>query len=743
MAQAIPETDPRVGDSSGDWAPVIMLALSVSGFFFLCLLCFHARDGISERDEGQIFTIGWLTIPALALLTARGLEGIRRKFFSGNALFFPALLVSQSAYWLETIYRIRTALPPGGKPLVDARPLMPFVIVFPIASGAAIAVARIFGSSYTQWRGRALAESLVQLALPLVAAIAMGPFSTRTYPDHAWVVVACVGIGAFLHYDLSSFPMRRKARYALDALTTLTLVLLIGAPIRNNLIVFTVFEHHNYYLGPVAAILAGKSPLVDVNCQYGVGVLYFIALAFKTHLVPTSIGGLWQLTNALLIMEYALIYGLMRYLLRSAGLAALTLALIVFVNFCCQEYSPLFYPSTGPIRFLLGYVLLAVVCLGSRFPRWRHAFRALEYGTLAVASIWSVESFFYTVVAYLGVVVYESLSEVDLAHALRRLARRLGAGAACCLVAQLALCLVTYARSGSWPHWSYYLDYVALYSTGQFGTLPVIPWTPWLPVVAIYLASLLALGCKRFVFARRGVVAEETVVCGVTALGIAQFTYFVGRSDPNNLRHICMPAICIASYWFVRTMRAGAGVTDALRGSLAYVTYAIIGLILLVVGHDVVACYGRTLLAAIASGQTIEVEPYAPTSSALDAIGLLNKYAPGSRHVGLFVDENVQVAVFLETGKANIWPLSYLSEDQLLPAAVARAVHFPHGLKVNDIIFVALDAPDEPNPSSVHFSKSVGDVQQQVLGTLLHEFQFSVLDKTPSGICAVRLLART
>jgi len=42
---------------------------------------------------------------------------------------------------------------------------------------------------------------------------------------------------------------------------------------------------------------------------------------------------------------------------------------------------------------------------------------------------------------------------------------------------------------------------------------------------------------------------ENELIFGLTLFGIAQYTYFLGRSHPNNLYHIATTTVIIAGYW--------------------------------------------------------------------------------------------------------------------------------------------------------------------------------------------------
>src|SRR5262249_8521255 len=150
------------------------------------------------------------------------------------------------------------------------------------------------------------------------------------------------------------------------------------------------------------------------------------------------------------------------------------------------------YPSTGVFRFSLGYVLLGCVALRKRAPHREKLWLLAESLTVTVATLWSVETFTYVACTYLAILLCEAVSGiVPMRVRVRRAAARLAVTLLCTGIALALLELATRLRAGVWPHWSYYFDYVRLYSTGGFGTMTVTPWSSWALVVGVYAASLI------------------------------------------------------------------------------------------------------------------------------------------------------------------------------------------------------------------------------------------------------------
>ena len=113
------------------------------------------------------------------------------------------------------------------------------------------------------------------------------------------------------------------------------------------------------------------------------------------------------------------------------------------------------------------------------------------------------------------------------------------------------LTLILRAATGAWPDWGGYLEYIHLYTISNFGDLLIAPWSAGLAIGGLYTVSavlllLIVIICPAFARSRAVALRAAT---GLTALGILVYTYFLGRSHPNNLVHISPPAIALLFVW--------------------------------------------------------------------------------------------------------------------------------------------------------------------------------------------------
>jgi hypothetical protein len=535
------------------------------------------------------------------------------------------------------------------------------------------------------------------------------------------LLVLALAFGSALHPALCALRLPRRASLAFDAAVVLAIALMVVNPNFSY-----EATHYNFYLGPVNDLLHGKSLLVDINCQYGVLVIYFLALVFKSGVLPLTYKGLAALIGLLQVVQYSLIYLLLRRLLGTQFFAALVLGLVLLISFFSQrELAAL--PSIGPLRFGLVFLLLCLPVLRSWRPSLARVCRLGAHALVGVAAVWSVEVFVYVLATHLGILVWEQLPAAGPADLLKRLARELRWTLAAAAGVHLFLALDILVRAGEWPHWNRYLDYLALYSVGEFGTLPIDPWTPWALIMAVYFVSVLLLLYLGYRPMPRPHLPELDAVAGLTAFGLAQFTYYLGRSHPNNLYHICIPSLVLAAYWLCALVRCREALPARFWRPATYAVYCL-GMLQVVLGVPFLADqWERTAAQALVSGRPIELWSNQPTDPQVEeAVGLIERYMGGRDRVPLFIAPNHTTEALLLSGKVQLFPMSNPEQDELLAAAAERALNYNHGMKPGDLVLISRD------------QNELRTLQRQVIKKLNQEFTF-VQEDTTRSIVVVRL----
>ena len=486
-------------------------------------------------------------------------------------------------------------------------------------------------------------------------------------------------------------------------------------------------HHYNFYLGPVNDVLHGKSLLVDINCQYGVGNIYFLALLFKLLPLPLNYQSFSLQLNALLVLQYAFVYLLMRHLLSSQFIAALALTLAVAVGYFSQADAT--FPSTGPLRFGLAYALLALFAL-RMLTGPRPSVQIAIYALVGLSALWSFETFTYTVVTYLSAEFYALLWDPrQLKQRLHRLHPLIIGPTLAIAIGHLLLALFTYLRAGTWPTWSHYFEYLALYSVDEYGTLTIEAWRPWVLFIAVYFLSLLLL-LRKALSPTKTKAAPFALIAGLTGFGIVQFTYFLGRSHHNNLYHICIPSICIACYWFVYLQRDVRQIPRGFIRAATYCFFVVVFVLLAKAAPEFAAKWPRSPLYTLLYSVPDRATPWSAVPSdpvVRDATILIERYAADQDRIALFLYPELTTETLILSQKTHIFPLSTPGQDNLLPSAHARALAYEHGMQEGDYLFIARN-------------HALNKIQHATLAKLLEKMNGQYADST-EHVYAIRLSA--
>src|SRR5207248_4736727 len=124
-----------------------------------------------------------------------------------------------------------------------------------------------------------------------------------------------------------------------------------------------------------------------------------------------------------------------------------------------------------------------------RLVRWS------ELVVLGAASIWSFETFLYVLACYGAVETYDAWTAAcTIPRRLGGIARRTRGPLLAIVVAHVGLSIATVARSGHWPDWQQYLDFILINAPStDLPTIRMDAWTPWVFVVAPFMLSGLAV----------------------------------------------------------------------------------------------------------------------------------------------------------------------------------------------------------------------------------------------------------
>lgn len=435
--------------------------------------------------------------------------------------------------------------------------------------------------------------------------------------------------------------------------------------------------HQNFYLGPVNDLLHGRAMLVDTFSQYGVGPFYLLAGWFQ--LATPGYGGLALVSGLLTAAMVALAYFVLRLGETPRPLALAATAVVAVAAFFHPLQPPTFFPSAGGLRLMLPYLLVAAGLLAQRRGERPGVLRLAVPVVLAVASLWSLETFVYCLAAFGGMA---ATSAAAGAGGLRAFGRRLGselrAPALAIVLAHLLFAVLTRALAGQWPDWGRYLEYIGAYSVDGLGALPVGPWSAGVLIGGVYLASLAGVVVLR-VHAPRLFWGERIALTGVAGMGLfgfASLSYFVGRSFPGVAEILSPPCIVVVALWLGILERSRASVPRFARlGTLSAASVAI-GMLVVFSRPTLEDRGARTPLAigllGVADGGSLRGELARMwRSEPLDdrvagARRLLRRHFPGDGPVLVVAESERTTDLLVQSGRVNVLPVSHFLQDGVL-----------------------------------------------------------------------------
>jgi hypothetical protein len=514
-------------------------------------------------------------------------------------------------------------------------------------------------------------------ALAVGAAFALYPPAFFAL-EKLWLCLALSGVVVMVWLALPrAVAIGARRRRGIDAIVVGVTVLAV-----TNITNYSADYRYDYdfFLGPVNAMRHGHPLLVDTVSQYGVGMFYFLEIAFDA--LPLTYGGLQAILCFLYAIEFTLVYAVLRISCRSQLVAVSGLAIAVVANLAGPVQPHVGYPSTGPLRFGLPWVVILAGTLLARSRVPRRSLEALMLVTVAVAAVWSIETFLYCFAAYTGVVVIRyAYQPWTTGRRARAIVLRLAAAAAAALVSTGAVSLSVRAVAGAWPDWTSYLDLIVLYTTRGFGTTLIPAWSPGYLVASIYVGSLLVLVAlpRRFAVLYQ---RELAAIAGATAFGATAFSYYLGRSVQSNLHHVAIPAVVVLCGWWTLAHSQGVVVRRAhVWGPLLAASFLATSLVVSNAGATRTWLESSSLVHVIRSPegafamarQLLDAHPRDRNRVAVGS-ALLRRYARSDAPPAVLVRADLLTSVLLAARLGNALPIANGNQDGLLGESALKKV---------------------------------------------------------------------
>jgi hypothetical protein len=715
------------GDSSrelhlGLWVLALAIALPLGTF-------------LGARQDRRLAAIPQPTTRwALAFGTALLMFGLvlLRLFGIGSAQLTVLGLLAAAAYGVTELAARRPAI--FGR--LEAWPTWAPVVAG--ASAIVIMSGLFLATAITRW---AVVASVNQ---PFPSQLLVGVALT------AVLVLAGVALVAMLVLDRRTPRAWRRHLFDVGLCVVLVMVVFhvkLLPPIDNFV------HHHDPYLGPVNDMAHGRTMLVATWSGYGVGVCY--ALLFALSVLPLSHGGLVLLLSALMAAQYVLVYATLRLAVRSQALVIAAVAAAVMANVFGEVHSYVVYPSVGPLRFGLPYLVVAAAVAAARWPQHARAMRVGQLVVIAIAAVWSFETYVYTAVTWFALVALLAFGPARAG--LRVFVRELAVAVAVSVGGVLALTIGTRVLAGAWPDWAGYTAYFSLMSVGEWGHHSLDFWSPGLlmaAVIFLFAVGVVAVARDERVRASGPVLAG---LAGFTGLASATFTYFLGESLAAQLPVLLVPLCALGCLWasiFLAPAEQGRRASRVVPIAVALVAAASLFVFSLPVAvpkwHQTAFAQAvpfadghlpgnggpslRASLEDLWAGRT-------PEESIVDnGAKLLQRYDPGDGPALVLVPQvrdriwvgNVTTEILLKVHRIDLLPISNPEGDSLFmsrvwPRVVAAIDTVPDGT-------ILLTSTLQPQAGVPILQRARGELQQR--------FDFQVLETTPDGLQVIRLHAR-
>ena len=587
---------------------------------------------------------------------------------------------------------------------------------------------------------------LVACALLAGAVASFYPRSLFT-PERLWLCVLVASVVAAIRALGIPAPSWRVWRWVVDALVLATTALVVSDV---NDYSRALRYDYDFFLGPVNAMRHGHPLLVDTFSQYGVGMFYALSGAF--HGVPLTYGGLQVVLCIAYALEFALVYGVLRLACRSQLVAVLGLAVALVANLgVINPY--IAYPSTGPLRFGLPWVVIIAGTLRARSTEDRRLLDAVMLLTVGVAAVWSAETFVYSLAAYAAITVFSIVDRPEWSNDRSlHIAKRIAAAMVVAFVAVGATSAFLLAVAGDWPRWTDYLGLVALYAMRGFGSLLIPAWSPGYLVGGLYVLSLTALvGLPGDV--RRRLRPTIAATAGATAFGAIAFTYFLGRSAPSNLHHVAVPAVVVSCGWWTVAWPHVRRLSPA-YGWIAVVAASLVGVSVIASSSNATGGWlGGTPLVQVVGSPDVTASRVkslltktADDPRVVEGARLVRAYSTSGRQPAVLIHADDLTAVLLAARRGNALPIVNGNQDGLfdepaLKRVVAATDTLPTGsFALTEMMFMRRPAREFAQLDPIRNKLRFGDYFiARSYEALAERFELRVVERGRFGYVVVQL----
>ncbi len=289
--------------------------------------------------------------------------------------------------------------------------------------------------------------------------------------------------------------------------------------------------HFNPIFYPVAQVVAGKSPLVDLPSLYGLFPLFLVP-AFSV--VGLSVVSFSFVMGIFASFAFLFLFLFMSRVIRDRVLLYAGFLCVLFYSYLGHPYfahplNPEIYFQYWPVRFLFPCLFLFLVSVYLHTNNRRLYY--LSFVVYALGMLWNLDSGVVVFLAWLVVLAYNEFTQDTLTYF--KMARHLLVAFASLFAIIFSFCTWIYVSSGSWPDFSMVWLYQKINLDGFYALPMPPPPHMWAVIALVYLCGLLFILSKSL--DHKKIFYEDKLIFAVTILGVGLLTYYQGRSHDRTL----------------------------------------------------------------------------------------------------------------------------------------------------------------------------------------------------------------
>lgn len=452
------------------------------------------------------------------------------------------------------------------------------------------------------------------------------------------------------------------------------------------------YNHYSYILMPAYTLAAGGTPLVNLNSQYGIGILYFINILYLFSPKLFSFASFSFINNILNIIFYViLLYLTWKFTNKTLSISYLLIITIVFNRLCQLGGTPELFPSTGFLRFGMPWVYILYESKRLKTT----TINILIWWIIGIASVWSAEVFLWIAALFICSKSYDIIEKkMTLQDIIFYYTKCFVFFISALITSWGILCANIFLQSGSLPDLRRYTDFLGLYGAG-FGFAYPDGRGLWSMMFILYSNTVIYCILKKCQTIPQNSMNIQRVFL-ISILGILQLTYYTFRSHSNNLYHIMWPTVLIIAFWIGIIVDRSRYVPDYWAVMALSTVAATIGLLVINISFNV-SNFNHTLAEFMISNN-LKVDPESfiinnedrVSSEAMRAREIIKQYS-SNNEIPLLINEGLATEILLGSGWINKFQITFEEQDSLIESGVNGIIKMAQEIPFNNYIYIGRD----------------------------------------------------